>query len=139
MHQGCFNVPGLDLNASGPDRVGLTPAGSSSINLALAAERQLPGPPEEQGVGGWQSEGDSVRVSLMRLLEEEGGDTTAEEEKGVGMVGNDSVCCMCMGRNKGATSIPCGHTFCSVVSVYLHKPLWWIANLVVVVPDVIQK
>ncbi|CAJ1941422.1 unnamed protein product [Sphenostylis stenocarpa] len=76
------------------------PSGSGSgMNLAaaLAAERQF-------------RESEEGRVSLMRLLEEtEGGG-------GDGAVGNDSVCCVCMGRKKGAAFIPCGHTFCRVCS-----------------------
>ncbi|KAJ1388910.1 hypothetical protein SESBI_38723 [Sesbania bispinosa] len=72
------NVPDQDPDAFGPDCVGPTPAGSSSMNLALAAERQLPGPLKEQGAGGGRAPGMSWRVLLMRLLEE-GGDTTAEE------------------------------------------------------------
>lgn len=54
------------------------------------------------------------RVSLMRLLEE----TDDQDEKG-GM-GMDLVCCVCMGRKKGAAFIPCGHTFCRVCS----RELW---------------
>nr|KYP58278.1 hypothetical protein KK1_004577 [Cajanus cajan] len=54
-------------------------------------------------------------VSLMRLLEE-----TENAEKGGGEVGNDSVCCVCMGKKKGAAFIPCGHTFCRVCS----RELW---------------
>ncbi|XP_076881547.1 uncharacterized protein LOC143529697 [Bidens hawaiensis] len=51
------------------------------------------------------------RMSLMRLLEE----TDDHDEKGM-----DSVCCVCMGRKKGAAFIPCGHTFCRVCS----RELW---------------
>ncbi|KHN32986.1 hypothetical protein glysoja_009977 [Glycine soja] len=64
------------------------------------------------------------RVSLMRLLEEtEGGDAATaekEKEKEENVLGNDSVCCVCMGRKKGAALIPCGHTFCRVCS----RELW---------------
>ncbi|KAG4948822.1 hypothetical protein AAZX31_15G107600 [Glycine max] len=103
-----------------PECVG--PAGSGSgMNLAaaLAAERQLRVPQEEGGGvrAPW-------RVSLMRLLEEtEGGDAATaekEKEKEENVLGNDSVCCVCMGRKKGAALIPCGHTFCRVCS----RELW---------------
>ncbi|WVZ12197.1 hypothetical protein V8G54_016727 [Vigna mungo] len=93
--------PGQDSNPNRPECVG--PRGSGSgMNLAaaLAAERQL-------------RESEEGRMSLMRLLEEkEGGEDAAVE--------NDSVCCVCMGRKKGAAFIPCGHTFCRVCS----KEMW---------------
>ncbi|XP_027338224.1 uncharacterized protein LOC113852182 [Abrus precatorius] len=100
---------------SGAHCVGPAPAGASmNLATALAAERQVRGPEEEAG----RVPGTPWRVSLMRLLEEtEGGDA---EEKGGGAVGNDSVCCVCMGRKKGAAFIPCGHTFCRVCS----RELW---------------
>ncbi|XP_058728105.1 uncharacterized protein LOC131599880 [Vicia villosa] len=105
-----------------------TGSSSSNMNLAaaLAAERQLRRPPVETNiVGGGRTSGTPWRVSLMRLLEEtENGDTVAEkavsEVKVGGVAGNDSVCCVCMGRNKGAAFIPCGHTFCRVCS----RELW---------------
>lgn len=120
--------PGQDPNVFGPDCVGPTPASSSSMNLAaaLAAERQIRGPPEETGAARVRPPGTPWRVSLMRLLEEtESGEAAAAavaetEEKGGGEVGNDSVCCVCMGRKKGAAFIPCGHTFCRVCS----RELW---------------
>jgi len=92
---------GQDPNPNRPEYVG--PRGSGSgMNLAaaLAAERQL-------------RESEEGRVSLMRLLEE-------TEACGDAAVGNDSVCCVCMGRKKGAAFIPCGHTFCRVCS----KEMW---------------
>ncbi|XP_020221726.1 E3 ubiquitin-protein ligase rnf8 [Cajanus cajan] len=91
---------------------------SPGMNLAaaLAAERQLRGPQEEAVRAPW-------RVSLMRLLEEAEAEAETEQEqekeKG-GVAGNDSVCCVCMGRKKGAAFIPCGHTFCRVCS----RELW---------------
>lgn len=104
-----------------PECVG--PAGlGSGMNLAaaLAAERQLRGPQEEAV----RAPGTPWRVSLMRLLEEtEGGDAATaekEKEKEENVLGNDSVCCVCMGRKKGAALIPCGHTFCRVCS----RELW---------------
>ncbi|KAI3680484.1 hypothetical protein L6452_35255 [Arctium lappa] len=54
------------------------------------------------------------RMSLMRLLEE-----TDDQDEKLGM-GMDLVCCVCMGRKKGAAFIPCGHTFCRVCS----RELW---------------
>lgn len=98
---------------------------SSGMNLAaaLAAERQLRGPQgeRERVMGGGRAPGTPWRVSLMRLLEEtEVGDSAAVTEKRGGEEGNDSVCCVCMGRNKGAAFIPCGHTFCRVCS----RELW---------------
>ncbi|MED6123963.1 hypothetical protein PIB30_054499 [Stylosanthes scabra] len=126
--------PPRDPNRFGPDCLSPTPA-SSGMNLAaaLAAERQLRGPPAEAEVqerrGRSNVPGTPWRVSLMRLLEEtDGGDAeisaagkgkTSEEEK-ISGVGNDWVCCVCMGRKKGAAFIPCGHTFCRVCS----RELW---------------
>ncbi|CAK9181690.1 unnamed protein product [Ilex paraguariensis] len=65
------------------------------------------------------SPGTPLRVSLMRLLEESDGcdGETGKEENGAG---SDSMCCVCMRRNKGAAFIPCGHTFCRVCS----RELW---------------
>ncbi|WJX27228.1 hypothetical protein P8452_16072 [Trifolium repens] len=124
--------PGHDPNIC----VGLTAptssSSSSSMNLAaaLAAERQLRGvgqAAETNVVGVGRMPGTPWRVSLMRLLEEtENGDTVAgvskvaEEKVCSSVAGNDSVCCVCMGRNKGAAFIPCGHTFCRVCS----RELW---------------
>ncbi|CAA7022642.1 unnamed protein product [Microthlaspi erraticum] len=51
-----------------------------------------------------------VAIPLMRLLAEtDGCDTTT-------WMGSDQVCCVCMGREKGAAFIPCGHTYCRVCS-----------------------
>ncbi|KAE9594726.1 hypothetical protein Lal_00043163 [Lupinus albus] len=103
---------GQDPNLSQPECLGpIASSSSSGMNLAaaLAAERELRGPNEVE------------RVSLMRLLEETEEVVVVEEEKVVSnAVGNDSVCCVCMGRNKGAAFIPCGHTFCRVCS----RELW---------------
>ena len=107
---------------------------SSGMNLAaaLAAERQLRGagsnimePASVIDVGTTNAglTGTPLRVSLMRLLEERaeggGGEGVITETTGGG-VGNDTVCCVCMGRKKGAAFIPCGHTFCRVCS----RELW---------------
>ncbi|KAL5729813.1 hypothetical protein ACHQM5_002710 [Ranunculus cassubicifolius] len=99
-------------------------AAGMNLATALAAERQLRA----------QNEGDNdsvdpavvnadvvpistpLRVSLMRLLEE--ADGVDEKKRGLG--GSDGMCCVCMGRRKGAAFIPCGHTFCRMCS----RELW---------------
>ena len=138
---------GLGQAPSGhnPDPLCVSPVSlGSGMNLAaaLAAERHLRASHEPERVatvgptdtvvgtvgGTTTAPGTPFRVSLMRLLEEtDGGDeeTTMmtekekEREKG-GVEGNDSVCCVCMVRKKGAAFIPCGHTFCRVCS----RELW---------------
>ncbi|KAG2248988.1 hypothetical protein Bca52824_088616 [Brassica carinata] len=93
----------------------------SGMNLATAleAERYNRGEPAVDMT--------PRRVSLMRLLDEtaEGVDDDGRETEistaSLGtLTGNDSVCCVCMGRKKGAAFIPCGHTFCRVCS----RELW---------------
>ncbi|VVB07767.1 unnamed protein product [Arabis nemorensis] len=73
-----------------------------------------------------------LRVSLMRLLEETAGNETERltASSTVNNKGNDSVCCVCMGRNKGAAFIPCGHTFCRVCSreIWLNRGLCPLCN-----------
>lgn len=117
-------------NISDPDCVGHTPS-ASGMNLAtaLAAERQFragdgadslsPSPIRPNNNGPVTSPGTPLRVSLLRLLEESDG-VDGEMEKGGGEVGCGMVCCVCMGRKKGAAFIPCGHTFCRVCS----RELW---------------
>lgn len=88
----------------------------SGMNLAtaLAEERQFRAAQDS-------APGTPSRVSLMRLLEEtNGGDGDAEERGVGGGGGSDLVCCVCMGRRKGAAFIPCGHTYCRVCS----RELW---------------
>ncbi|XP_060211796.1 uncharacterized protein LOC132639360 [Lycium barbarum] len=53
--------------------------------------------------------------TLMRLFEEADGRDEKKEEKEI-----DTVCCVCMERNKGAAFIPCGHTYCRICS----RELW---------------
>ncbi|XVF27964.1 hypothetical protein REPUB_Repub14bG0154500 [Reevesia pubescens] len=106
---------------------------SPGMNLAsaLAAERhfreaQEPDQGGNNNMGptsnvGLRSPGTPLKVSLMRLLEEADGGVGVEEEerearKGGVEMGSDSMCCVCMGRKKGAAFIPCGHTFCRVCS-----------------------
>ncbi|MBA0568914.1 hypothetical protein Golob_006380 [Gossypium lobatum] len=97
-----------------------------NLAAALAAERhyRASGSPTSN-VGGGRTPGTPLRVSLMRLLEEaDGGGGEEEEEKGGRMeMGSDRICCVCMGRKKGAAFIPCGHTFCRVCSreVWLNR------------------
>ncbi|XP_071737219.1 uncharacterized protein [Rutidosis leptorrhynchoides] len=95
------------------------PSPRMNLAAALAAERQSRSTVE----GGESLTSDNnrlttpvtpSRVSLMRLLEE----TDDQDEKEV--MGNDLVCCVCMGRKKGAAFIPCGHTYCRVCS----RELW---------------
>ncbi|CAD5328703.1 unnamed protein product [Arabidopsis thaliana] len=94
-----------------------------NLATALEAERYNRGESTE-------AEADMTprRVSLMRLLEEtaekivdDNGKETEILTASIGtLTGNDSVCCVCMGRKKGAAFIPCGHTFCRVCS----RELW---------------
>lgn len=102
---------------------------SSGMNLAaaLAAERHFRAAQEPEGGNAapsnarLRSPGTPLRVSLMRLLEEADGCGGGVVEEKVGAeVGRDSMCCVCMGRKKGAAFIPCGHTFCRVCS----RELW---------------
>ncbi|CAN8245212.1 unnamed protein product [Cochlearia groenlandica] len=51
-----------------------------------------------------------AKVPLMKLLAEtDGCDANT-------LMGCDTMCCVCMGREKGAAFIPCGHTYCRVCS-----------------------
>ncbi|KAK9151551.1 hypothetical protein Syun_009860 [Stephania yunnanensis] len=63
------------------------------------------------------------RVSLMALLEE-GEKEEREMRCSRSSISNGDemggMCCVCMGRRKGAAFIPCGHTFCRVCS----RELW---------------
>lgn len=97
-------------------------SGRMNLAAALAAERHLrsadgtnvAGPTvinnDNNMVSTGTKPGTPLRVSLMRLLAETDG--CHGEEK----AGSDSMCCVCMGRRKGAAFIPCGHTFCRVCS-----------------------
>ncbi|KAM5588820.1 hypothetical protein ABKV19_007000 [Rosa sericea] len=116
---------------SDPGCLGPVNSGSGmNLAAALAAERHYR-EADEAASGGGAAPGTPMRVSLMRLLEEtemDGCDEAAEKnEKAAaataGVVGCDSVCCVCMGRKKGAAFIPCGHTFCRVCSreVWLNR------------------
>ncbi|XP_076916715.1 uncharacterized protein LOC143576531 [Bidens hawaiensis] len=80
------------------------PSPRMNLATALAAEHDTQSTPDNNNTT-------PARMSLMRLLEE----TDDQDEKGT-----DSVCCVCMGRKKGAAFIPCGHTFCRVCS----RELW---------------
>ncbi|KAJ0829910.1 putative transcription factor C2H2 family [Helianthus annuus] len=62
---------------------------------------------------------ETVKMSLMSLLEVEGSAYFDEEEVaagGGGGGGEYNNCCVCMVRHKGAAFIPCGHTFCRLCS-----------------------
>ncbi|KAL2524090.1 RING/U-box superfamily protein [Abeliophyllum distichum] len=125
-------------NGSTPDCISRSPAGSGmNLAAALAAERHLraaldsdnggidPGPSPSRPSNNELHDltaGTPFRVSLMRLLEEtDGWDAEVKKEEKVEVEGGgDSVCCVCMGRKKGAAFIPCGHTFCRVCS----RELW---------------
>lgn len=130
--------PELDRSCLSP--LSVQSPGPSGMNLAtaLAAERRLRASPRgaEGGflesdnndfdtLGGMMGTGTPLRVSLMRLLEETDGGAGGCGNLGVAEkkreeAGNDSMCCVCMGRKKGAAFIPCGHTFCRVCS----RELW---------------
>ncbi|XP_055805274.1 uncharacterized protein LOC129874073 [Solanum dulcamara] len=110
--------------------LGHIPTGSGmNLAAALLAERNFrsgqdtddqgnssPGPNTSPLRSNEDGPGTPYRMSLMRLLEETNG-WDEKEELGVG---NDTVCCVCMGRKKGAAFIPCGHTYCRVCS----RELW---------------
>ncbi|CAH2048013.1 unnamed protein product [Thlaspi arvense] len=76
--------------------------GTRNLAEALAEERLARGE--------HVTETQVAKVPLMKLLAEtDGCDSTT-------WLGCDSVCCVCMGREKGAAFIPCGHTYCRVCS-----------------------
>ena len=109
--------------------------GRMNLATALAAERHYQREPTAASSGS----STPLPVSLMRLLEEtaervvvEGTETervvvegteTERVTASLTVKGSDSVCCVCMGRKKGAAFIPCGHTFCRVCSreVWLNR------------------
>ncbi|KAK1424291.1 hypothetical protein QVD17_19617 [Tagetes erecta] len=90
---------------------------SPRMNLAdaLAAERQLRSTvvasDDIQANESSTEDEKPLKMSLMRLLEENEMDGQDEEMEGLS---KDEMCCVCMGRKKGAALIPCGHTFCRV-------------------------
>ncbi|CAA2987331.1 death-associated inhibitor of apoptosis 1-like isoform X2 [Olea europaea subsp. europaea] len=95
---------------------GHSPAASGMILAAALAiesenEETIPSPVSVTA-------GPPLKMPLMKFLEEteDWDEETKYEEEG----GCDSLCCVCMGREKGAAFIPCGHTFCSVCS----RELW---------------
>ncbi|XP_042029243.1 E3 ubiquitin-protein ligase COP1-like [Salvia splendens] len=114
-----MSVIGDDDGDGGPESPDPVPVAepcvpqSPGMNLAaaLAAERQIRAALDlDIGV--------ASRVSLMTLLEETDGCDGEVRRREEGE--SDSVCCVCMGRRKGAAFIPCGHTFCRVCS----RELW---------------
>ncbi|KAL2931223.1 E3 ubiquitin-protein ligase SPL1 [Bienertia sinuspersici] len=105
-----------------------------NLAAALAAERQFRaaessgGYGVDEGIDGGELATPS-RVSLMRLLEETSDGCDLERDRSKSKDGGgkeesdngyDTVCCVCMGRKKGAAFIPCGHTYCRVCS----RELW---------------
>lgn len=103
---------GLIQNGPIPPCLSQSPSGMN-LAAALAAERQLRAALDYVSIMSPDRPGPR-RVSLMRLLEETEGEGEGER---------DPVCCVCMGRKKGAAFIPCGHTFCRVCSreVWLNR------------------
>ncbi|KAF8109867.1 hypothetical protein N665_0090s0049 [Sinapis alba] len=93
----------VDLSNSVPDpglvaETDCLTRGTRNLAEALAEERLA------------RTEASVAKVPLMKLLAEtEGCDVTT-------WTGADALCCVCMGREKGAAFIPCGHTYCRVCS-----------------------
>ncbi|KAK3002651.1 hypothetical protein RJ639_019116 [Escallonia herrerae] len=105
---GAGGMPAAEHNPT-PPCTGQVPA-ISGMNLAtaLAADRQS----RNVGPVARDPDAEAPVKSLMSLFEEmDGAD---------GAVDDDSVCCVCMERDKGAAFIPCGHTYCRVCS----RELW---------------
>ncbi|KAL1214770.1 hypothetical protein V5N11_036043 [Cardamine amara subsp. amara] len=89
----------VDLSGPGTELGCLTRGSTRNLAEALAEERQA-----------HVTETSVAKVPLMRLLAEtDGCDATT-------WLGCDPLCCVCMGREKGAAFIPCGHTYCRVCS-----------------------
>ncbi|KAI3988057.1 hypothetical protein MKX01_011846 [Papaver californicum] len=112
--------------------VSQNPVEVTGLNLAaaLAAERNLRGIDDDDR-GGHPVTTTSIpspplRVSLMRLLRQGDG----EDRLAGGGGSNDTACCVCMERSKGAAFIPCGHTFCRVCSrdIWLNRGSCAICN-----------
>ncbi|KAF9610967.1 hypothetical protein IFM89_026237 [Coptis chinensis] len=78
--------------------MGHIPTTGMNLATALAAEREFRAAQEWKAGSVGPTSASPKRVSLIRLLEETDGDDE-EKEKGVG---NESICCVCMGRKKGA-------------------------------------
>ncbi|KAJ0443364.1 putative transcription factor C2H2 family [Helianthus annuus] len=109
------NLTQLDTN---PEPECTHPSPRMNLAAALAAERQF----RSATVSGTDNNdvfmmstdvGTPLRISLMRLLEETERETDGQDDGDEGL-GKDQMCCVCMGRKKGAALIPCGHTFCRV-------------------------
>lgn len=97
----------VDLSNSVPDpglavETDCLTRGTRNLAEALAEERLARGE--------HVTEASVAKVPLMKLLAEtEGCDVTT-------WTGADPLCCVCMGREKDAAFIPCGHTYCRVCS-----------------------
>ncbi|KAI3408947.1 RING-type domain-containing protein [Psidium guajava] len=116
------------------------PERTRRLSAALAEERQLSAreaaaaqvAAEAEASQGEAAPVQPARMSLMDLLEETDrqvglpgtryaeGDGQEAEVEGGGGGGEQSYCCVCMVRHKGAAFIPCGHTFCRLCS----RELW---------------
>nr|GMD35264.1 mitochondrial ubiquitin ligase activator of nfkb 1-like [Ipomoea batatas] len=97
------------------------PRRSLNLATALAAERdsRSAGPTAQQ------------MKTLVRLFEEtDGRDENSTAIDGIA-IGGESLCCVCMERNRGAALIPCGHTYCRVCSreLWLNKRSCPLCNL----------
>ncbi|KAL0762947.1 hypothetical protein Bca101_079098 [Brassica carinata] len=88
-------APGSDIGAGASSGSGM------NLATALEAERYNRGDPTEVDMT-------PTRVSLMRLLDETAEravDDGRETEISTALTGNDTVCCVCMGRKRGAAEI----------------------------------
>ncbi|XP_010418230.1 PREDICTED: death-associated inhibitor of apoptosis 1-like [Camelina sativa] len=96
----------VDFSGTGSELGCLTRGVTRNLAEALAEERLAHVTAETSVVA-------AAKVPLMRLLaESDGCDSTMSTT----WTGCDPVCCVCMGREKGAAFIPCGHTYCRVCS-----------------------
>ncbi|XP_048127761.1 uncharacterized protein LOC115753367 [Rhodamnia argentea] len=115
------------------------PERTRRLSAALAEERQLSAreaaaaqvAAEAEASRAEAAAAQPARTSLMDLLEETDGQVGLpgtgyaegdgqEEKVEGGASGEQSYCCVCMVRHKGAAFIPCGHTFCRLCS----RELW---------------
>nr|GEU64258.1 hypothetical protein [Tanacetum cinerariifolium]GEY01026.1 hypothetical protein [Tanacetum cinerariifolium] len=116
----------IDVNFTQPDTTHdpacVPPSPRMNLAGALAAERQIRSN-ESMIIAGndtFEDPGTPLRISLMRLLEATDGHDHEKIKENDLVLGKDQMCCVCMGRKKGAAFIPCGHTFCRVCS----RELW---------------
>ncbi|GJR96184.1 putative zinc finger, RING/FYVE/PHD-type containing protein [Tanacetum coccineum] len=116
----------IDVNFTQPDTTHdpacVPPSPRMNLADALTAERQIRSNESMIITGNdmFEDPGTPLRISLMRLLEETDGHDHEKIKENDLILGKDQMCCVCMGRKKGAAFIPCGHTFCRVCS----RELW---------------